>query len=895
MLPSSLAATFSIVFGVGAWLCLGFGVRLVAADTHWALRPLTQPAVPEGGETNVIDRFVGAKLRAQGWSFSAPAPGNALARRVFTDLVGLPPQFAKQSPVLQAALDAFLAHPGNYAVLVDALLATPQHGERWARHWLDAIHFADTHGFEHDLLRPHAWRYRDYVVQSFHEDKPWSQFVREQLAADALFPERPELRVALGFLGAGPYDSSAAATAPKAFEYLDRDDLVTQTMGAFVSTTANCARCHAHKFDPISQEDYFALQAVFAGVGKGDITYEPDAATADQREHWQEIATACTTGNPGVLQRPDTVMLVSQRLEEFTDTQAKPVEWLPAGVETFLSAQGATLTKLEDGSIRANGARPETDTYSIIANNVGTFTGVKLEVLADDSQPLKGPGRNDNGNFHLTEFEISYLPPNAAAAVPCKCVKATADFDQMDWQVAKSLDGNLKSAWGIHPSVGMGHHAVYVLAAPLEVAAGGKVIVQLKQFHGGFHTIGRFRLSFTQAESKLLEVVPQAVAQALQTPAEARTEGQRNVLAAYVLAPQAAAALAALPAPLKVYGGGKFYESERGKLSIPEPRKIHVLHRGELEMPRKEVGPGALCAITELPSRFTLPADQPESARRAALAEWIAAKANPLTWRSIVNRVWHYHFGKGLCDTPGDLGKMGNVPSHPELLDWLAAWFRDEAGGSLKQLHRLIVTSQTYQQTSAWQADKAALDPDNRLLWRASRARLDAESYRDAVLCVTGALDLKMGGPAVAWFKEGPGPQVTPALDYTAFDWNTAGAARRSIYRTVWRGIPDPFMEVLDFPDMGLLAPVRSFSASSLQALVLWNNAFTLTFSEKLVLQLTKVPSEAAGQVSAAFAAVLAREPRDWESAEFTKLCQDHGLAAVVRVLLNCNEFLFVD
>jgi hypothetical protein len=281
--------------------------------------------------------------------------------------------------------------------------------------------------------------------------------------------------------------------------------------------------------------------------------------------------------------------------------------------------------------------------------------------------------------------------------------------------------------------------------------------------------------------------------------------------------------------------------------------------------------------------------------RRAALADWLAHPGNVLTWRSVVNRVWHYHFGRGLCDTLNDFGKMGGTPSHPELIDWLAIWFRDEAKGSLKELHRLIVTSETYRQSSQNREDAAKMDGENRLLWRQNRLRLDADSFRDFTLAASGALDLTMGGPAIKHFSQGPGPQLTPALNYNGFDWSKPEAGRRSIYRYVWRGISDPFMESLDFPDLGLLAPVRGFSASSLQALTLFNNDFVLHHS---LVMAKRAEAEVKGldkQVERVVELVWLRLPNSEERAEFVEFAKARGLPALCRLLLNSNEFFFID
>jgi hypothetical protein len=387
---------------------------------------------------------------------------------------------------------------------------------------------------------------------------------------------------------------------------------------------------------------------------------------------------------------------------------------------------------------------------------------------------------------------------------------------------------------------------------------------------------------------------------ALATPPEARTGPQRLALAAHALRLAANEALARLPAPSVVYAAASAVEIPSGDpprkaASLAEPKAVHILRRGEFDQPGATAQPGALSALGHLPARFALPDPRHEAGRRAALADWIAHPGNVLTWRSVVNRVWHYHFGRGLCDTPSDFGRMGGTPTHPELLDWLAVWFRDDAQGSLKALHRLIVTSATYRQASAQRADAARLDGENRLLWRQNRQRLDADAFRDFVLAVSGRLDLKMGGPAERHFLQAKGPQITPSLNYAGFDWAGPGANRRSIYRFVWRGIADPLMEALDFPDLGLLQPVRGFSASSLQALSLYNNDVVLHHSRAMAERAGAEAPTLEAQVCRVTQLAWLREPTAAERREFVRFARERGLPALCRLLFNSNEFLFID
>ena len=841
-----------------------------AAGEWWSWKPLVRPPVPTVSPitANPIDAFVRRTLADKKLAPSPEADRRTLIRRLTFDLHGLPPT--------PDEVDAFVADqtPEAYEKLVDRLLASPRYGERWARHWLDTVHFADTQGFEHDVLRPNAWRYRDYVIDSFNRDTPWSRFVREQLAADALYPDRPDLTPALGFLGAGPSDLSAAGTAPKMFEYLDRDDVVTQTMTAFASTTANCARCHDHKFDPVSQEDYFALQAVFAGVARGELKYDADPAVGLKRLFWERAKTAAETGT-------DEAVLAAEFRPPVTVWEAalgEPARWTLLTPQVFVSAEGSTLTRQADGSVVATGTRPDRDAYTLTFDPpAGPVTAVRLDVLPSPTLPALGPGRSDNGNFHLSEFELNVFPPGATQAERVKVRRAVADFDQDKWTAAHATDGDPKTAWGVHPKVGEPHHAVFELDARLTLSAGTKFVALLRQTHGSGHVIGRFKLSTTEAPPSRLHALSAAVEEALRTPAAERSTSQRAALARVALRERAGKELAALPAQRAVFAAQH----------LAKPKEVRLLKRGDIDKPGEVVGPGALAEVTAVSGRF--PAND-GATRRAALADWLVAGDNPLSWRSIVNRVWHYHFGRGICDSPNDLGRMGGTPSHPELLDWLAAEFRN-GGGSLKKLHRLIVTSMTYRQRSDHRPDAATTDSENRWLWRMNRIRLDADQVRDAVLFVSGKLNPAMGGPGVEQFRTSPGPQSTPKLDYDAVDWNNPSVCRRSIYRVVWRNVPDPFLDALDFPDLGMLAPARGFSASPLQALALFNNRFVLHHCDALAARV----GPDADKVAALFRIVLQRPPTADERSGFAQLIEQHGPAAAARVLFNGSEFLFVD
>lgn len=897
MFPFRLAITLAIVWHA----VLGNMVSAAAPESsHWSLRAITKPAVPATSNSrwarNEIDSFILDRLAKNGMKPSRDADRVTLLRRVSFNLTGLPPTPEEQH--------AFLIDksPKAYEAAVDRLLASPRYGERWARHWMDVVHFAETHGNDQDRIRTNAWPYRDYLIRSLNEDKPYARFVREQLAGDVLYPNDPHATVALGFIAAGPWDESSLRdiredTLDRQIgRYLDRDDMVATTMSTFVSSTVHCARCHDHKFDPISQRDYYNLQAVFAGVDRAERVYDSDPAVHARR---QKLLT-----QRRLLERD-----VDAALKELLggDVQTEFVRWeqnlasassawTNVAPHSIASSNGSTLTLQADASILASGTRPETDTYILqFTSPVENPTALRLEVLTDDSLPHKGPGRQDNGNLHLSEIRISTRNHSTAPWRVMEISHASADFDQSGWTIVHAIDGKLKTAWGIHPRVGQSHYAVLEFAtnAPA-VSRNTEFMVELMQLHGGGHLIGRARLSVTgSARPARASALPANIAAILSTPPSKRDANARSELAAYFLKERIERELSALPRPQMVYAGASDFAPDGGLVPSKVPRVVQVLRRGDINKPESIAHPGALSVIQALQSEFALPNPDDEGARRAALAEWIVDERNPLTWRSIVNRVCHYHFGRGLVDTPNDLGVMGSTPSHPELLDWLAVWFR-EHGGSIKSLHRLIVTSATYRQSSASVPEFAAKDGDNRLLWRMNGTRLDAESLRDAVLQISGQLDLTMGGPSVKQFTLTPGIHVTPVVDYAKFDIDSPDLRRRSIYRFLFRTLPDPFMDTLDCPEASQLAPTRTSSVTALQALSMLNNAFVVRQSEHFAERLERDASTLRDRIRRAFALALGRAPTRAELREFAAHAERHGLANTCRLLFNSNEFMFV-
>ena len=867
------------------------------SEAWWSLQPLKKTTVPAlGGDwiKTPTDAFILATLREKNLRPSPPADKRTLLRRVYFDLIGLPPT--------PEELDAFLAdqHPDAFARVADNLLASPRYGERWARHWLDVVHYAETHGHDQDRPRTNSWPYRDYVIEAFNGDKPYTRFVEEQVAGDVLYPENPKAVVALGFLATGPWDESSLRDIRedtidrRVARYLDRDDIVMTTMNTFVSTTVQCARCHDHKFDPITQREYYNLQAVFAATDKAERIFDDDPAIYAKRQQLLRKRRAIERRDPDLLASINAEQSRAEIAHWEKELREKIVPWQTLRPESIASSNGSALTLQTDGSVLASGERHEKDTYVLSATeDFSGITAIRLEVLADDSLPKKGPGRQDNGNLHLTNFRVEAIGKDRSTKA-VRLTKAAADFNQKDWEIEKAIDADAKTAWGIYPQVGKSHQAVFELEKPVPQHTDRLTFV-LEQNHGGGHLIGRPRLSVTASAPPVsISVIPDEIAPILSTSPEERTVEQAADLGLYYSKVKTERELATLPTPRFVYAGASDFASDGSFKPAMTPRAVQVLKRGDINRPGEAASAGALHCVANLSADFALNDPQNEGGRRAALAKWITDPQNTLTWRSIVNRIWHYHFGRGLVSTPNDFGRMGSRPTHPELLDWLAATFL-ESGGSIKQLHRLILNSAVYQQSSAHDARCAEVDSDNVYLWRMNRIRLDAESMRDAILQITGKIDLTMGGPSVQQFVMSPGIHVTPVVDYTRFDVDSAASSRRSIYRFIFRTLPDPFMDALDCADPSQLTAARNTSVTPLQALAVLNDHFLVRQSEHFASRVGTMNPEVQQQIRAACKLALGRAPDSRELDDYLDYVKKHGLENFCRLLLNSNEFMFVN
>ncbi len=883
-------------FAAILWILVGLACSGEGLDVHgsesqrpnsWSLAPLSALEIPvssSSGSLSPIDAFIERQLKESRLSFSPAAERRVWLRRVYYDLIGLPPT--------PEELAAFLSDtsPQAFERVVETLLNSPRYGERWARHWMDAVRYAETHGHDEDGIRENAWPYRDWLIKSLNDDLPYADFVRLQVAGDVYDPQNPWSVAATGFLSCGPWDQSSqmgiqdGTLDKKIAQYLDRDDMLSVTMSTFTSTTVHCARCHDHKFDPIPTEDYYALQAVFAGVDKVDRPFEVDQEIIRERRRLKEVRRALASG---MLPELDSGM--HQAMEAWSvELLQNAVPWRTLEINDVDSSEGGQFEILEDQSVRALGLAPEKDTYFVRGQlGPGRVSGVRLQVLPDSSLPARGPGRSENGNFHLSEIEIRI------GGKTVEIESAVADFDQTGWEVRRAVDDEEDTAWGVHPEEGRPHRAVFIFKDVRKLSHAEPIEVTLSQSHGRQHVIGRFRLAFTghEAPGSDVQYTDELYAIAASSSSD-RSASEQELLARLFLKEENQRELNALPAPRMVYAISGDFDARGNFKPAKEPRPVHVLGRGNVRNPLEPAHPGALSCVPEIASRFELESLKDEGSRRKALAEWLVDPENVLTWRSIVNRVWYHHFGRGLVATLNDFGQMGETPTHPGLLDWLAMKFRD-GGGSLKWLHREIVLSRTYRQSSRDRQSALALDPGNRLLWRMNPRPLDAESIRDSVLSLSGMLDFSMGGPSAQQFHTSKGVHVTPNVDYDGFDPDLEPNFRRAVYRFVFRTVPDPLMQTLGCPDASQLTAQRETSTTPLQALALLNNRFMIRQSEHVAASLSRFPKRRE-QIDQLFLRTYGRSATDLEVESVGRYVEQHGLANACRVIMNSSEFLYI-
>ncbi len=798
---------------------------------HWGFTPPVSPKVKGRDGLDPVDFFVRERLDSEGLTPNPEADRVTLLRRLSLDLVGLPPT--------PAELDAFLADaaPRAYERQVERLLESPHYGERWARHWLDAARYADSDGYEKDKARE-VWFYRDWVIQAFNNDLPYDRFVIDQVAGDQVPDGGQEALVATGFLRNSMINEEGGVD-PEQFRMEAMFDRMDALGRAVLGLTIQCAQCHTHKYDPIRQEDYYRMFAFLNDAHEAAVTvYTPEQQLArsqllrrirgieadlrertpdwrEQRRAWEAAMRASTSSWSTLLPEVDDISTGGQK-------------YLPMG----------------DGSFLAAGYAPTKHKVKLAATVQAQVRAFRLELLNDPNLPHGGPGRSLEGTGALTEFEVE------ADGSKVKFVAATSDLElpetplkdyyddkskkkRVTGPAAFAIDGKDETAWGIDAGPGRRNaprNAVFVLEKPIE--PGARVVVYLKQNHGGWNSddnqncnLGRLRVSTTSAAGAVADPLSPAVRAALAVPEERRSPAQE------------AALFSAWRATVPAWKDAN-EEIERLWTSHPEgtsqlalqsreaPRMTHLLDRGDFLKPKQAVAPGVPAFLHPLPK------DAPPT--RLTFARWLVARESPTTARAFVNRVWQAYFGTGLVATPEDFGSQGLTPSHPALLDWLAVRFMD-GGWKVKDLHRIIVTSRTYRQSSAVSAEKLAKDPLNRWLSRGPRLRVEGEIVRDIALAASGLLNPTVGGPSV--FPPAPGFLFQPPVSYGPKVWREErglGRYRRALYTFRYRSVPYPALEAFDAPNGDASCVRRSRSNTPLQALTTLNEPLFLECARAL-------------------------------------------------------------
>ncbi len=815
------------------------GLRLSAPAVQdfdwWSLQPLQQPAVPEFPAAadqrwvrTPVDAFVLEQLRRHGLTPSPEADRRTLIRRLTYDLTGLPPTPDEIHRFLQDQ------RPDAWERLVDRLLSSPHYGERWAQHWLDVARYADTCGYDKDKLRPHAWPYRDYVVRSFNADKPYARFVEEQIAGDVLYPNSPDGTVGLGFLAAGPWDFIGHVEVPESkldgqeARNLDRDEMVSATLNTFCSATIQCARCHNHKFDPFTQQHYYGLQAVFSAVDRADRPYEPDAQTARLR---RQLTTRLNDVRAELKSLDDSVRAaggtelaqLTARIAELGKQQDSAGRRPPEhGYHSAVSdhASDEKWVQIDLGkavAVHQIVLRPCYDDF----NNIGAGFGfpLRFDVRASLTADMTA------ATLLLDHTKSNFPNPGLS---PVRATVGAAPFQARYIRITAHRLAERQSDY----IFALGE--VEVLAADGRSVARGAAVTAADSIEAP----PRWRrdnlvdgLWAEAANAAAAEQLARLRSRQASLLGRIRTaDQQRRIEALTDEARQLESRLARLPAPQMVYAAATEFRAQGNfKPTLGKPRRVQVLHRGNISQPLADASPGTIPLRPNTDPRFPLSPDDTEGQRRAALAHWITRRDNPLTWRSIANRIWQYHIGRGLVATPNDFGRMGQTPTHPQLLDWLACEFRDR-GQKFRALHRLIVLSSTYRQVSDYDEASARIDSDNQFLWRMNGRRLEAEELRDSVLAVSGRMDPAMGGPGYFLFRLEKA-EHSPHYEYHKFNVDDPATHRRTLYRFVVRSQPDPFMTTLDCADSSQSTPQRAETLTSLQALSLLNNRFMLSMS----------------------------------------------------------------
>lgn len=868
-------------------------------SVHWSLQPLVNPASSIAG-VNELDAFIQIKLKEKHLTRSPESDRRTLIRRLSFDLTGLPP-----SP---AEIDAFVndLSPNAYDHLVDRLLASSHYGERWGRHWLDIARYTESQGFEYDRLRENAWHYRDYVIKSFNNDKPYSQFMKEQIAGDVMEPVSQDGIVATSLLVCGPWDQAGNSQSNKTQKAITREDELEDMIGvvgqSFLGLTINCARCHSHKFDPISHEEYYRIKSVFEGVKHGERSIatkeEIDARETRRMELQREIehasqtilriesdgATKAIAKRPAGSPEPGPAPFAKWSFNGDENSASLPGE-LKGGAKIIKSEsaegtlllpkpgaffQSVAITKdIHEKTLEAWVSLASLDQGGGAAISIESGNGSLFDAIVFGEQRPKQWTAGSEGFVRTQSLDVPDETSDPNSMIHVAITYAS------DNTITLFRNGE---PWG----------KPYKAANPIPTFSAGDARVLL----GRRHTTGG--KPWLTGEIKLASLYDRAlsteeVAKSFRANGSAVTK--EEILAslnseqvdahAAALADRnrATKSLANLAKPTVSYAGVRV-----------QPPITKRLKRGDVNSPDEEVAPGALSAVFDLDPNFGLAVDSPERDRRLKFADWLADVRNPLPARVMANRVWHLHFGQGIVGTPNDFGASGDRPSHPELLDWLAVKFI-ESGWSVKALHRLIVQSATYRQASTFNPSAASIDSDNRLLWRFAPRRLESEAVRDAMLVSSGQLNPIVGGPSFRPFTT----TEFNATFYTPIDRDEPEFNRRTVYRINVNSGKDPFLDAFDCPDPSVKTPRRGVTTTPLQALELMNNPFIqrqAVYLAERAMQSTN--NDLVASIDAVYELAVGRKPGKDEADRAVAAAKERGLSSVCWALFNSTEFIYV-
>ena len=881
------------------------GVDIDAGRKFWAFQPLAKPeppAVQEAAGTWVrtaVDRFIAAKQEQQGVVPNPVVGREKLIRRAYYDLTGLPPT--------PAEVDAFVSDPAPdaYEKLIDRLLASERYGERWGRHWLDVVRYAESGGYEFDGDRAGAYHYRDFVIRAFNQDMPFDQFVKWQLAGDKLLPGDYHAGSATGFLVAGPYPGQITAKTAEPIRYDQLDDMIATVGTGMLGMTLQCARCHDHKYDPIPQQDYYRLIACLAQTDSVELKLDPQPEIhAKAKAEWDAAHAPLVAAWDKFVKEQFPARFEQSKQQKMTEAAA--ATWLTLNPVTATSSSGKSpvLKKLDDDSVLAPATPDPSEVYTFVGHtNLKQIIGLRIEALADPSLPKQGPGRGADGDFLLTRVELKATPLNGQGQpVDVKLKPAAATAEAPNRALAGTLDADPNTGWAVGAAAGAAgkdQAASYETEGPVAGFDGGTVLTLTLRFENA-PAVGRLRAAITTGP-RPAAVAPQGgreIAALLAAGGGAVTDANREQIVRWfrTIDPEARAAYAPIEQHLaqepKPNLAGVFASGDRGG-------PVHFLVRGETGRKKDQAVPGFMQVLMTAPEKdakwgggnpATTPPAPPTAEPRVALANWITDAehgAGHLLARVMANRLWQHHMGRGIVATPNDFGTQGEPPTHPELLDYLASEFV-KGGWRLKPLHKLLMTSAVYMQGGAEVPANTALDVDNKLWWRRPSQRLEAESVRDAMLAVSGTLQLDMYGPATA-DENGP---------------------RRSVYLRVKRSQPVALMQLFDAPEAIQSIGQRQVTTVATQALTMMNSPFVRQRAEQLAKRARPSASvELPAAVEEAYRVAVSRRPTEAERARMLAFiaaqaasyggdpaaAAERGLVDFCQVLLCSNEFVYVD